>query len=400
MVTLCSQCSSPISCKPEGGCWCAEYPNRLRVPEKGVGGCVCPNCLQKRLQLHAILPGITRIESCFPLPSVDSPSVLLVSPQNSALGPSTPPLDLLKISTFLRKRGYATRLCRGVIDADWPEPRAVIFTTVFSWEIPWLRRMIASVRTSWSGARRILSGVLPRTRGGTIENEFDVDVLDESSETILDNEPPDYSLIPDWDASILITSRGVCPRECGHCETAARGKGIARLNQNWPLQLNLGLPRVEVWDNTLMLTPREHFCGVTLRLRETAKPVDFVCGISPSGVEETELHWRIEQMSGIPMNHVRLECNQMDEMPRFVRLLDHVQTIFGKDPLYRSFAVVNGVEAPKTAMQRISTLKAAGIKVDVISFTPHDWESSNVYVNSRRGWTRTDIESSYRLADA
>jgi len=38
-------------------------------------------------------------------------------------------------------------------------------------------------------------------------------------------------------------------------------------------------------------------------------------------------------------------------------------------------------------------MKAEGVEVDVVCFTPHDCEESQPYVNMATGWTAMDIES-------
>ena len=302
-----------------------------------------------------IPPTASRLERYFPLRRSGPALVLLVNPAQDC---SVPPLDLLKLSTFLRRRGYAPVLQKGNRDTTSQKPHAVVLTAVFSWDIPALRRGIADARGRWPTARTILMGVLPRRFGDSVESEFGVSVLDELSEVVLDEESPDYTLVPDWDASILITSKGVCPRECSHCESAAQGKGVTKLITKWRSQLNPELSRVEVWDNTLMLTPRAHFRGVADELREIWKPVDFVCGLAPGGVEEAELYWRINRLSRVRLLPARLECNQMEDLPRFSRLLSHTRSVFGDETCYRSFAVVNGTEDPSRAIERIRRMKA------------------------------------------
>src|SRR5262249_34814050 len=145
----------------------------------------------------------SRVENYFPKRTGSSPSVLLIGP--TADSPA-PPLDLLKLSTFLRKRGYSPSLHRGVLDETIPEPHAVVLTSVFSWEVPGLRQLIAGVREYWPRARTILTGVLPRKLGEAAQRAFAVNILDERSEILLDDERPDYGLVPEWDASIVITS--------------------------------------------------------------------------------------------------------------------------------------------------------------------------------------------------
>jgi len=52
MEILCSRCGVPMVCGPEGGCWCAELPHLMRVPEKGTAGCMCRECLDAELRLQ------------------------------------------------------------------------------------------------------------------------------------------------------------------------------------------------------------------------------------------------------------------------------------------------------------------------------------------------------------
>jgi hypothetical protein len=75
----------------------------------------------------------SRVENYFPERTGSGPPVLLIGPATDS---PVPPLDLLKLSTFLHKRGYSPSLHRGVLDKTIPEPHAVILTSVFSWEVP------------------------------------------------------------------------------------------------------------------------------------------------------------------------------------------------------------------------------------------------------------------------
>lgn len=49
METRCARCDAAMSCKPEGGCWCAELPHGpMPVVSAGeVEGCLCRSCLEK-----------------------------------------------------------------------------------------------------------------------------------------------------------------------------------------------------------------------------------------------------------------------------------------------------------------------------------------------------------------
>jgi Cysteine-rich CWC len=43
----CARCGADFDCSLGGGCWCAEEPYRLPLPESGGGDCLCPECLRR-----------------------------------------------------------------------------------------------------------------------------------------------------------------------------------------------------------------------------------------------------------------------------------------------------------------------------------------------------------------
>ena len=48
METRCAQCGAAMTCKPEGGCWCAELPH-VPMPADAEG-CLCRNCLLAKIE--------------------------------------------------------------------------------------------------------------------------------------------------------------------------------------------------------------------------------------------------------------------------------------------------------------------------------------------------------------
>jgi len=57
MQKLCSQCSAPITCLQESGCWCAELPNVLAIPDDPAKGCLCRDCLTKKIEWELVSRG-------------------------------------------------------------------------------------------------------------------------------------------------------------------------------------------------------------------------------------------------------------------------------------------------------------------------------------------------------
>ncbi|MDB5362650.1 MAG: Cysteine-rich [Rhodospirillales bacterium] len=44
-ATTCARCGAPMTCTPEGDCWCMALPAQLPLPE-GPAACFCSKCLE------------------------------------------------------------------------------------------------------------------------------------------------------------------------------------------------------------------------------------------------------------------------------------------------------------------------------------------------------------------
>ena len=44
----CARCGAAFDCSLGGGCWCADEPYRLPMPETAAEDCLCPACLRAK----------------------------------------------------------------------------------------------------------------------------------------------------------------------------------------------------------------------------------------------------------------------------------------------------------------------------------------------------------------
>ena len=324
---------------------------------------------------------------------------------------SVPPLDLLRLGTGLRDGGFDVRLQRGLQhDNGVPPPDAAIVTGVFSWDLPAVRRQLAWLKEHWSESERFVTGVLVRREGNALAEELGAQMLATGSmEARLDELKPDYSLVPDWSTSILITSKfeyrpgaglSICPRACDHCKMPKGTDSLPpiRLVSSFAQHLDPSHTEVAIWDNTIMLTPRWHFSRVASALADFGRPVDIACGLMPAGVDEDELQWRVATLAehGVRLTIARMECNATSDLGRFHRMLAHVRghedSPLVAEASVRCFAVINTQEAPDVAWKRLEDLEATGgVHVEVVYFTPHNWFHERPFVNTAFGWSVSEL---------
>lgn len=139
--------------------------------------------------------------------------VLLVEPVKG----DYPPLGLMKVSTYHKNNGDEVRFQQGFNYWMNYNPDLVYITSLFTWQFREVVSCIKQYNRKFVNAEIRVGGILASLIPGKIEEATGikphVGVLDE-----VDNLPPDYSLFPDDDRSILFTSRG-CPIGCPWCLT-------------------------------------------------------------------------------------------------------------------------------------------------------------------------------------
>jgi hypothetical protein len=51
-----------MTCVKEEGCWCADFPHVLPVPDDPGQGCLCRSCMTAKLEQHGIMPPESMVE--------------------------------------------------------------------------------------------------------------------------------------------------------------------------------------------------------------------------------------------------------------------------------------------------------------------------------------------------
>jgi len=197
--------------------------------------------------------------------------VLLVEPEYYTRYPS---LGLLKISTYQKQLGNTVEYIRGK-NLPKKRPDKIYVTSLFTWAWKPVHDSVQFYKKLFPESIIILGGIyaslLPEHASLSGADKIHVGLCTE-----VENLMPDYNLIPEWDSSIIFTSRG-CIRKCGFCAVPKlEGKphsfkyGIKHL-------IHPNHKKVVLWDNNFLANSNKY--AILDQLYELKVMVDFNQGI-------------------------------------------------------------------------------------------------------------------------
>jgi len=145
--------------------------------------------------------------------------VLLVEPDYYT---RYPPLGLLKLSAYHKSRGDTTELVKGVGKVCRKRALTGVYvTSLFTWAWEPVRQAVRHYKRRFPNASLWLGGLyaslLPEHAARSGADRVYKGLFREAEDLM-----PDYSLVPEWDGSIVFSSRG-CNNRCPFCAVPVLG---------------------------------------------------------------------------------------------------------------------------------------------------------------------------------
>jgi len=219
--------------------------------------------------------------------------VLLVEPEYYT---TYPPLGLLKLSAFHKGRGDTTELVRGCTEAE-REPDRIYVTSLYTWAwkpvweaVRYYKRRFPKAEV-WLGG--LYASLMPEHAALSGADRVHVGLFREAEDLL-----PDYSLVPDWDGSIVFSSRG-CNRSCPFCAVPVLEGRLNSVKHSIRHLIYPGHSRVIFWDNNILQSPG--WRSIFEELKDLDLKVDFNQGLDArlnnggGGVEARRAQARLRQ---------------------------------------------------------------------------------------------------------
>jgi len=294
-----------------------------------------------------------------------------------------PPLGLLKLSAYHKQRGDTVELVRG---SHYPKerPSLIYVTSLFTWAwkpvwnaVRWCKAWFPNAEVYLGG---LYASLLPEHAKGSGADHVHEGLFMDAEDLC-----PDYELVPEWDGSIIFSSRG-CPKECGYCGVPKlEGKinsvkhGIKHLV--WPKHT-----RIIFFDNNILASPG--WRSVFDELLELGLKVDFNQGLDASLITE-EVAEKISKMR--LDSFVRLAYDYHGVGPVIEKAIERLRAYGISKRKIMVYALFNYNGSPDEFFERVKEILRWGVVCYPMRYEPLDTLEKNRYVSPKWDAKRVDM---------
>lgn len=302
--------------------------------------------------------------------------VLLVEPNYYT---RYPPLGLLKLSTYHKQKGDEVVFVRGNKCLDY-NPEIIYVTSLFTWTWEEVWQSVKFYKNYYPGVEIQLGGIyaslLPQHA-----KLSGADIVHEGTVPYLENLLPDYTLVPEWNSSVLFATRG-CPRKCGFCSVPKlEGPPLAKESSIREL-IHPDHKKIVFFDNNVLGLPESE--RIFTELAELGLPVDFNQGMDVRYMSEAN----IDMITSVKMPFIRMAFDYSGIRPwveKGIELLVN-NGVRGKSLVF--YVLYNYIDDPEDFFLRIRDLLNWGVVCYPMRYEPLCTLKKGEYVSP--GW---DVES-------
>ena len=306
--------------------------------------------------------------------------ILLVEPNYYS---RYPPIGLLKLSAYHKQKGDTTELVKGLRNPS-KKPDIIYITSLFTWAwkpvwdaVRFYKNLFPKVEV-WLGG--IYASLLPNHAAQSGADYIHVGIYKEAEDLL-----PDYSLVPDWDGSIVFSSRG-CIRSCTFCAVPILEGKLNSVKSSikhliWPTHT-----KVIFFDNNFLANP--NWKDIFQELRELNLKVDFNQGLDARLITE-EVAQELSTLKKERLIRLAYDNKRMKRPVKKAIELLKAHGIRGRSIMV--YALYNyHDEGPQEFFERVRDILEWGAVAYPMRYVPIDALDKNSYVAP--GWDPIRLE--------
>ena len=310
--------------------------------------------------------------------------VVLVEPRRSKDYHTVyPPLGLLKLAAYHRSRGDIVRLVSGISDNGF-RPSRIYITSLFTYAWEPVHDVVRFYADKYKRAEIVVGGIYATLCPDHLRDTFKNRIrIHKGLFKKIDNLLPDYSLVPEWKASIVFSSRG-CIRRCPFCSVHVLEPRF-RARESIRKLIYPGHKKVILWDNNILASP--YWRDIFYELEELDLTVDFNQGLDARLLTE-EVALRLTLLK-IPF--LRLAFDTIGIRSHLQMAIAHLKEVGFRGRRIIVYCLYNDEnDDPENFLSRIKDLLEWGVVAYPMRYEPLEPRSKNSYVSPN--WTNKQLD--------
>lgn len=302
-----------------------------------------------------------------------------------------PPLGLLKLSAYHRLRGDIVQLVRPPMVPGFT-PDIIYITSLFTYAWEKVKEAAEFYRRLFPGKPIILGGIYASLMPEHAQEEIKPDYIWQGIVPELEEILPDYSLVPNWNGSIIFTSRG-CIRNCPFC-------AVPILEPHFVCRSSLsnliyeGHDRVIFWDNNFLASPYHMEILeelISIKRSKRSFHIDFNQGLDARLITLENA----AAIASLRMKIIRLAYDSTHQRKALKKAIEMLNEAGVSKKRFLVYVMFNYKDTPDDFLGRVQDLLSWGVAVYPMRYQPTDALKKDSYVAP--GWTPELLEM---VADA
>jgi len=284
-----------------------------------------------------------------------------------------PPFGLMKISTWLKSKGYSVKFYKGIkyFNENFDE---IYITSLFTYFADEVVEVTNAYKKLYPKAKIKIGGIMATLMSDFVKEKTNINphigLLKEA-----EFYPPDYSCFPELPYSITFTTRG-CPNKCGYCSVRKHEPKFF-VKEHWEQDIDLSKKYIIAWDNNWFASP--NIAKDVEKFKKLNKLVDFNQGLDCRLFDEE----KARLVSQIRIRPFRLAFDNMSQDGYIQKAITLAQKYGITD--IRSYVLYNFTDDPADFYYRINELNELKTLSYPMRYRPLHWSEKRLYVNNK--WT-------------
>ena len=308
--------------------------------------------------------------------------ILLIEPRYYS---KYPPLGLLKLAAYHKKRGDEVKFVRG-FELEYWNPDKIYITSLFTYAWRPVHEVIRFYIQKYPNAEIVIGGIYATLCSDHLRKTFGDSIriyrgLFEEAENFL----PDYSLFPSWDKSLVFSSRG-CIRKCPFC-------AVSKLEPKFQARKSIRhliLPshsQIILWDNNILASP--YWRDIFRELAEIGLPIDFNQGLDARLITPEV----VSELQNLKLSLIHLAYDSIhvrEPLQRAIELLKKAGFPRRNIVVYCLFNGPLEDDNPENFLIRIQDLMTWGVVSYPMRFEPLEPREKGTFISAK--WTAEQLE--------